>query len=181
MLWLACRHHVYEVHIKHVSDAVTVARNSPSEGMFGRFQKEWSTLEIDVSDLALFEVGEYSDDINSIVNSVSAWGVELYENETFPREDYCELLELTLVYLGVPVFPFAFQKPGLKKESLDWMMVPLCYWEKTFGYSKIEEIIRGLEVVNDCAERAVKLITDFKDVCVNVEEQPYLFQVIEDH
>ncbi|KAK4037491.1 hypothetical protein OUZ56_029524 [Daphnia magna] len=64
-------------------------------------------------DLALFEAGEYSDDINSIVNSVSAWGVELYENETFPREDYCELLELTLVYLGVPVFPFAFRKPGL--------------------------------------------------------------------
>jgi hypothetical protein len=61
------------------------------------------------------------------------------------------------------------------------MMVPLCYWEKTFGYSKIEEIIRGLEVVNDCAERPVKLSTDFRDVCVNVEEQQYIFQVIEDH
>ena len=61
------------------------------------------------------------------------------------------------------------------------MMVPLCYWEKMFGYSKIEEIIRGIEVVNDCAERAVKLITDFKDVCVNVEKQQSLFKLIEDH
>ncbi len=74
-----------------------------------------------------------------------------------------------------------FELLGLKNESLDWMMVPLCYWEKMFGYSKIEEIIRGIEVVNDCAERAVKLITDFKDVCVNVEEQQSLFQLIEDH
>ena len=74
-----------------------------------------------------------------------------------------------------------FELLGLKNESLYWMMVPLCYWEKMFGYSKIEEIIRGIEVVNDCAERAVKLITDFKDVCVNVEEQQSLFQLIEDH
>lgn len=38
-----------------------------------------------------------------------------------------------------------------------------------------------MEVVNDCAERAVKLITDFKDVVGNVEEQNYLFQVVEQH
>ena len=50
LLWLACRHHVYEVHIKHVSDAITAgARNSPSEGIFLRFQKEWSKFNIDVS------------------------------------------------------------------------------------------------------------------------------------
>ena len=61
------------------------------------------------------------------------------------------------------------------------MMVPLCYWEKMFGYLKIEKIIRCLEVVNDCAERAVKLITDFKDVCANVEEQQALLQLIEEH
>lgn len=41
--------------------------------------------------------------------------------------------------------------------------------------------MRSFEVVNDCAERAVKLISDFKDVVVNFKEQEYLFQVIEDH
>ena len=50
MSWLACPHHVYKVHIKHVSDAITAgAKNIPSEGIFVRFQKEWSTLYIDVS------------------------------------------------------------------------------------------------------------------------------------
>ncbi len=41
--------------------------------------------------------------------------------------------------------------------------------------------MRSFEVENDCAERTVKLISDFKDVVVNVTEQEYLFQVIEDH
>jgi hypothetical protein len=74
-----------------------------------------------------------------------------------------------------------FELLGFKNESLDWMQVPLFYWHKTVGCSKINDIIRGLEVVNDCAERAVKLITDFKDVCQNFEEQQSLFQIIEDH
>ncbi len=43
---------------------------------------------------------EYNDDINSIANSVGAWGFKLYEEETFPREDYRELLELTLVSMS---------------------------------------------------------------------------------
>ena len=55
------------------------------------------------------------------------------------------------------------------------MQVPLCYWHETDGYSKINDIIRGLEVVNDFAERAVKLITDFKDECQNIEEQSSLY------
>lgn len=49
------------------------------------------------------------------------------------------------------------------------------------GYKKIEKIVRSFEVVNDCAERAIKLISYFKDTVVKVTDQEYLFQVIEDH
>jgi hypothetical protein len=55
---------------------------------------------------------KYNEDINSIADSVGAWGFKLYKEESFPREEYRDFLELTLVYLGVPVFPFAFRKPG---------------------------------------------------------------------
>ena len=34
---------------------------------------------------------------------------------------------------------------------------------------------------NDCAEKAIKMITDFKDATANVEETEYLLQVVEDH
>lgn len=45
VVWLACRHHVYEIHIKHVEENVTGKRNSPSKGIFKRFQKGWDTID----------------------------------------------------------------------------------------------------------------------------------------
>ncbi|KAI9553808.1 hypothetical protein GHT06_019076 [Daphnia sinensis] len=68
----------------------------------------------------------------------------------------------------------------LTEENFDWMHTEVENWEKMSGYKKTEGIVRSFEVVNDCAERAIKLISDFKDVVVNVKDQEYLFQVIED-
>jgi hypothetical protein len=45
VLWFACRHHVYEIHVKHVSDSVMGKRNSPSEALFDRFQKDWKDFD----------------------------------------------------------------------------------------------------------------------------------------
>ena len=61
------------------------------------------------------------------------------------------------------------------------MLAPVDCWENMCGYKKIESIVRSFEVVNDCAEREVKLITDFKDTVTNPKDQEYLFQVIENH
>ena len=72
-----------------------------------------------------------------------------------------------------------FNLLNLHDEQLDWMQAPIDCWENMVGYKKIEGIVRSLEVVNDCAERAVKLISDFKDVVVNVSDQEYLFQVVQ--
>jgi len=64
---------------------------------------------------------------------------------------------------------------------LDWMQVPVVYWGKMSGYRKLKEIVSAFEVVNDCAERAIKMITDFKDATTNVEEQEFLLQVVEEY
>lgn len=61
------------------------------------------------------------------------------------------------------------------------MHAPVQYWDKMLGYKKIKIIVRSFEVVNDCAERAIKMITDFKDATQSVEDQEYLLQVVEDH
>jgi hypothetical protein len=61
------------------------------------------------------------------------------------------------------------------------MQAPITCWNKMRGYNKIEEIVRSMEIVNDCAERGIKLITDFKDVTKNEQQTQYLLQVIEDH
>jgi hypothetical protein len=65
-------------------------------------------------------------------------------------------------------------------EMLYWMQVSVIFWAKMSGYMKLKEIISAYEVVNDCAERTIKIIADFKDAIANVEEQEYLLQVLED-
>jgi hypothetical protein len=67
---------------------------------------------------------------------------------------------------------------NLKEERLDWLQAPVSFWEKMFGYQRVKIIVRSLEVVNDCAERAIKLITDFKEATASVEEQKFLLQVV---
>jgi hypothetical protein len=44
LLWFACRHHVYEVYVKHVCDHINGSRNSSSESLCVRFSKEWPNI-----------------------------------------------------------------------------------------------------------------------------------------
>ena len=43
-------------------------------------------------------------------------------------------------------------------------------WEKMVGFQKVKSFIHSVEVVNDCAERGVTFITDFKDVTKDVQQ-----------
>ena len=45
IMWLACRHHVYEIHVKHVAYHINSARTSPSDALCVRFQKEFSSFD----------------------------------------------------------------------------------------------------------------------------------------
>jgi hypothetical protein len=51
---------------------------------------------------------------------------------------------------------------------LDWMHVSVGCWEKMVGFQKVKSFIHSVEVVNDCAERSVTFITDFKDLTKDV-------------
>ena len=67
--------------------------------------------------------------------------------------------------------------------SQDYKQLPAKYWHLMEDYKIVKGFVLSLEVVNDCAERAVKLIADFKDVCQGDDQHECLlfFQVIEDH
>nr|CAH0098703.1 unnamed protein product [Daphnia galeata] len=60
--------------------------------------------------------------------------------------------------------------------ELDWMLSDVCKWPSTAGYQKMFMFIKSMEVVNESAERGVKLISDFKDVTRDIEQQHYLLQ-----
>lgn len=86
-----------------------------------------------------------------------------------------------LVSFVGPRFWLLFHLLKMDGAALDWMKAPVKYWQRMVGYQKIEEIVRSLEVVNDCAERGIKLISDFKDVCRDIDEQQDLCLVIQDY
>ena len=50
ILWTACRHHMYELHIKRVTEVT----KDPGVAMFRRLKSEWYNLEIDYNNLVLF-------------------------------------------------------------------------------------------------------------------------------
>ena len=52
-------------------------------------------------------------------------------------------------------------------------------WDDNLDYCKGKEIVNNLKVVNDTAERAVKLIEDFNKIgSKNEEQKQYMLQVI---
>lgn len=54
--------------------------------------------------ICLLDYSELSDELKAVAESVASWGEKLYEEEVLPLEDYRELLEITLGYLGAPQF-----------------------------------------------------------------------------
>jgi hypothetical protein len=113
ILWLACRHHVHEIHIKHVGDKVLGARGGPSDKLFVRFQDEFSSLDKSFRSLVLLDWLTLGPTMRKQAQSVLNWGQKCLEENAFPREDYRELVELTVIFLGgfVPR-GFHLRKPG---------------------------------------------------------------------
>lgn len=60
LLWLACRHHIHELHIRHAWDAVAGQSNSPIEPLLKRFQQQWITIDISPDDLVFFDPTQVS-------------------------------------------------------------------------------------------------------------------------
>ena len=56
ILWVACRHHIAELHIGKVFHTVFGTTTDPGVGMFRRLKKEWADLQIDLDDLVIFDI-----------------------------------------------------------------------------------------------------------------------------
>ena len=55
-------------------------------------------------------------------------------------------------------------------------------WKERLDYNDACKTVHALKVVNDCAERAVRLATDFNEVLTKSDQQrQLLYQVVEHH
>ena len=80
--------------------------------LFRPFKKEWSSLEIDLANPAKLDIRSLDSKYQEEAASVLAWAQEQLPKETWPSDDYKEMLELMMVYLGDTVTVLTFKIPG---------------------------------------------------------------------
>src|SRR5215469_5555198 len=98
LLYLPCRHYVYEFMLKSAFDKLMPSCRWPEVPLFKRFKQSWREIDSTKikSAMEITRVKEtFKNDITEILSSVN------YVLKTQqPRHDYNELLQLRLLFLG---------------------------------------------------------------------------------
>ena len=159
LLELACRRHVFELHIKHFLEHISTGKTlAPNNQLFKCFQKEWNNLkdEIDLSKLSRFDVkavrGTFLE--TKVLESIQFCKIAL-KTEVFPRGDYTELLELTLMYLS-PESSFKIRAPSsvsharFMAKAIYYLKIQILHPQLTYEVTPVEqkEISRMAEFVS---------------------------------
>ena len=102
ILELECRKHVQELHVTHANKAMFGATKAPQKSHYKDFKNAWSTLNLDTSSMVVFDQERYAGNSFLIGKAAESlhWAEINLQKMTFPRDDYRELNELIVVYLG---------------------------------------------------------------------------------
>ena len=161
LLWLACRRHVMELHIKHVAQMVAKEvggrdPNSPGEPLFKKLQDDWPTLlsVIAMENLVKFDWQEVAGtELEAQAQNSLEILSHFLRSGTFPREDYRELCELTVLYLGGAVPGFKFQYPGAFHHAR--------YMSKAIYMLKLRLLMNKITWLKDAEMKEVKIMAEF--------------------
>ena len=103
--------------------------------LFRGLEAEWYSLEVDYEDLVLLDLSKLPPWMAKEAEEVLKWGLVHLESGTWLREDYLELLQLTIIVLGGKVPGFRFRLPGADHHAR-WMS-KVIYFTKIFLLSKV--------------------------------------------
>lgn len=112
VLHLACRHHVYEIVLQGVFQEIQV---SPSTGpdipLFKRLKNVWK--DIDQTQFSTWLLDEdLREKLKDVANEIVVYAKTKLKDD-LPRDDYRELLELIIIFLGeTPIRGIHFRQPG---------------------------------------------------------------------
>lgn len=150
VLWLACRHHILEIVLEAIVVLAVGVSSGPEIQIFKRFQKRWPQINQENFKTvnADPEILMYVEDVSNIMISFATHQLKQFQ----PRDDYKELLNLTIIFLGgTPEKGVSFRAPaGLHRAR--WMA-------KAIYALKIYLFREQLKLTN----REIKGI---KDVCI---------------
>ena len=119
LLNLACRHHSAKIMLEKVFSLHDISK-SPNIEIFSHFKDYWPRI-----DQTAFSTATEDENMKALIepwkNSIIAFAVSQL-NEFQPRDDYRELLELTLIFLGaIPPRGIHFQYPGALIVHAGWL------------------------------------------------------------
>lgn len=156
ILFLACRHHIFELVLQGVfSEVKLFPMTGPDILLFKRFQHAWENIEkskfsTSVSDFYIHNI--LKNDADEIILYVKK---KITEN--LPRDDYQEFLELVIIFLGgIPPRGIAFRQPG---------PYHLARWMAKAIYSLKLYIFKDQFKLNSKEEKALKDICCFIVKC----------------
>lgn len=111
LLYLPCRHHIYELVLKCAFEVCIGVSSGPDIPLFKRFQQAWPKI-----DLHLYESGIQDEHVRKIIGDNHDHILQFCLDQIqlhHPREDYKELLELAVIFLGgQPSTGISFRIPG---------------------------------------------------------------------
>ena len=143
LLWLACRHHVPELHIKHANEFLRGPSKGPDDALFKKFKDVFPFLTLQDRSLWTWPANP-NDWRHERASAVLMWADGHMQLATWSREDYRELLELVVIFLGgivkrvrnekVVVVDEIIRKPGAIHRAR--FMASCIYLLKVFLYKE---------------------------------------------
>lgn len=147
VLYLACRHHIHEILLAEAFRITMGSSSGPEILLLKRFKEFWPN--VNVADYKPgIEVPNIANQLQDVSIDVKNFVIEQLAM-THQRDDYRELLELTLMFLGeVPERGVSFRKPGAIHRAR--FMARLIYSLKIFmfrdtGFKLSKQEAKGLE------------------------------------
>ena len=87
----------------------------------------------------------------------------------------------TLASLVKPRSWLMFSLLNMTEDELAWLKLDVSLWSTDAGFMRFSDFVKGLNVVNDPAERSIKLIQEFINTCQDEElRQDLMLAVAED-
>jgi len=134
LLWLACRHHIMELVLAKAFSLCFGPSSSPDIPLVKRFKSCWLNFNHEN-----FEVLELHAECNKFVKATID-SLKLNGQELLIRDDYQELMELTMVALGSPPKQKHWRLPGPIHHAR-WM-AKLIYAIKIYLFCNQQDVFR---------------------------------------
>jgi hypothetical protein len=149
MLWFACRHHILDIMLEAVVSLSLSVSSGPDIQIFKRFKANWLKLDKQTYQTAAdCPVTVLITD--NIKEDIIRFAMKQLD-ECQPRDDYKELLELSIIFLGgTPKSGVNFKKPGAHHRAR-WMAkviysMKIWMFKSQFKLTKSEE--KGLRDIS---------------------------------